>query len=276
MNKSLIPASATPLETVARTIGIEEIPWNVAVLEASKVLVPELQADTPAKYIESREGPGGRMLDYTPWPYAARKLTQVFGPTWSFTLVDKPQIIDLPDIPAKGHRRDCSSKCTDRRHTQPTVQKEVIVCMRLTTPISPVGHEGFGEAKYYPNSNDASLGNALQAAQSIALRRLAARLGIGLDLYEKTEGQGADLIAEQSDRAKAKANWKATLGSLGITELQAIKLLSAALADGDEDALPSLKDCLTATGYEGPAAYDSLAATLLATHDAIYTTVRGE
>lgn len=257
----LLPEEGEGEGGVPPNLRVGEIPWNVAIINEAKRLNPTLQKKTPREYIESHKGPGGKWLDYTPWPYAARCMTDAVGPTWSFTVVGEPKIFDLPSLPAAGHR-DCNpARCTNKKHTDPRPQQEVVIHMRLTHPLCPEGQEGFGSSKFFPDNPEASFGDAFQSAQSVALRRIVARLGPGLDLYEKGDKMGRDTIENASEAAQTKALWRKVVREAGLTEALAVGLVSKSIT-GDPEALGTVTDCLDATGLEGAAAYLDLIARL--------------
>lgn len=227
-----VPVSAQPLPVLAKDDPI------------AGPVVKHLLRKTPASMIQKRRGPGGITLSYVPWAYAARRLVETFG-TYSFEIVGEPRNIELPDLPAKPARGSRAGTPARRR-------TEVMVTMRLSIgrrddPITII--ESVGSSIYYPDNPDGSFGDSIQAAQSYALRRAAARLGIALDLYANTDESPVDTAAED-----AKTAWRSALSQQGFTEQAAVTILSERMTS-DATALPTIRDCLDATGEEGPAAY---------------------
>jgi hypothetical protein len=136
--------------------------------EAQKVLSKK----TPKSAIYTRPGPYGKALDYTPWAWVAQQLNKAFGPAWSIKYIADPKMDG----------------------------GEVLVMIELSTPLG--FQQAFGSHKYQLNNPNASYGDALQSATSKALRRAAARWGIGLDLYLGDTDNGEMLEEEKEEWAK--------------------------------------------------------------------------
>lgn len=177
-------------------------------IEVLKDMASRLSRKTPKAARLQRVGGGGTMLTYAPWPYVAGQLNEVFGPTWSFTLVGEPQRTPLPPLPPR------------RPGEGPREREEVIVTVRLATPLGV--QEAVGSHTYWPSNPDALYGDVLQAAQSKALRRAAARWGVALDLYfDEDEARNSSPEFLAAGRAFA-----ATIKTLGIPQDEAFAALS--------------------------------------------------
>lgn len=214
-------------------------------------LVKNLLRKTPPALISKREGPGGMMLSYVSWAVVARRLTEAFG-VWSFQMMGNPVEIEMPPT-KKGQAR-----------------KEVMVTMCITTPSIPGWSvEGTGSAVYFPETEQA-YSDVIQSAESYALRRIAARIGPGQDLYAQTEEPQKD--PELEDAIK---EWKAELNSQGLPPAMAIAVISTAVVK-DPKGFKTLKDALDATGKEGAAAYQSIISILRSAAKSVSTKTNSE
>ena len=250
-----------PIEAeVTAIVPIDVAPVLAKDHPTMRVVVEKLTQPTPKGARKTRAGPGGVKLTYAPWAYAAGVLNDVFGPTWGMEFIGEPKRLELPDLPAK-HTAKCAAAAA-RPSAKPCVEhlprkrEEVMVTVRLRTPWGC--QEATASHTFWPSNDDSLYGDVVQAAQSMALRRAAARWGIALDLYANVSDD-----AETSDPgiADARAAWKSALGQHGLTEMLAIPKLSEKLA-GDATLLPTITDCLTATGEAGAKAYWALIALL--------------
>ena len=135
--------------------------------------------------IQQRPGPKGKVLDYIPHGYVRDQLNKVFGPFWS------EESIDI----SPGRKYDVieytKQVLNERTKVLETVEvKEIIVMTLLTVRIYNVDGELIAECSH-PGSGgkvwekNISFADALQSAQSEALKRAAFSLGrkFGLQLY---------------------------------------------------------------------------------------------
>ncbi len=214
-------------------------------------LVESLLRKTPTNLISKREGPGGMMLSYVSWAVVARRLTEAFG-VWSFEMIGQPAVIDMPPT-KKGQER-----------------KEIMVTMCITTPTIPGWRvEGCGSSIFYPETEQA-YSDVIQSAESYALRRIAARIGPGQDLYAVTEEPEKDPILDD-----AIASWKKELNDLEVPSVTAIALISKEMVN-DPKGLKTLNDALDATGKEGAEAYNQLVTILRTAVEAVSETKNSE
>lgn len=219
---------------------------------AAKKMMRRLSRKTPKSVIKHRPGPmvGGQRMQfaYIPWPYVARTLNEVFGPTWGRQVLSMEQV-PMPDRPAK-HDLSCDygRKSCAKHKARKSVQ--MVAHVRITTPWST--QDAIGAHLWFPDNPEVGPGDAQQSAVSKGMVRAAANLGIGLDL--KTELP--DEVDMEADFAQqdARGAWKSALRQHGLTQTAAVSILSERLAQ-DKDALNSLDDCLAATGLEGADAY---------------------
>lgn len=140
------------------TDGLEVVPVSINVGVINKDQSEALRKKFPAKLIKKRPGPGGKMFRYVAWADVAERMNEAFSISgWSFTYLAAPKL--------EGN--------------------EVIVGVRLATPVGTF--DAYGGHKVLANNPNASYADAVQAATSKALRRAAARLGVGLHLYQNDE-----------------------------------------------------------------------------------------
>ena len=168
--------------------------------EGTDSLKKKLTARTPVKKIQSREGPGGMRLDYIPWSYAAERLNEAFPAMWSFEYIGDPK---LTDKTVKG--KPC---------------KEVTVHVRLITPLGT--QEAWGNSIFDPSNPNGKIGDSIQGAGHIALRRAASHWGIGLDLY----GSEEDTIEVDSEVLNARAAFKSCMYVLDLSMEQVLGAVS--------------------------------------------------
>lgn len=120
-----------------------------------------LSSPTPKRMIYTRPAKGGGApWRYAPVPWVEEMLNTIFNYAWSFSILD---------VVEKG--------------------EEVIVKGRLVIHLNDgteVHKEDFGMDEHIKNKDKvivSSFGNVCKAAKSDCLKRCAAQLGIGLDLY---------------------------------------------------------------------------------------------
>jgi hypothetical protein len=210
-------------------------------IEVAQDIVKKLSVKVPKNMTWTRAGPGGRQLTYIPWAYCCRVLNDTFGPDWSHTYSRADiEECELEPIPAKPARPG--------KPATPAVRRiEMAVTATLITPWGR--HTATAGHLYYPSNGEQLKADAIQSAASKALTRAAARIGIGLDLrlHDREED---DLPAAQAAAAVATSDlFMDACGEYGLTEAQAIALLSETIA-GDQNALPSLADVVAGGGYE--------------------------
>jgi recombination DNA repair RAD52 pathway protein len=132
--------------------------------DRAAALTAVLAQRTPKEAVRYREGPGGRKIPYVEGAWVIRQLNLAFGWDWDFEIRDR-QVITGPDgKPA-----------------------EVVVLGRLTCRLPDgrvVVKEDFGSEAFKPG---VQAGDVFKSAATDALKRCARALGVGLDLYERTE-----------------------------------------------------------------------------------------
>ena len=145
----------------------------------TKAQLKILTAPTPEEDILSRPG-GGFEMSYVTGEYVKRTLLKVFGAHWRYDLLDVKE-----------------------------TASEVIVTLSLEYPVTLTANNGstiledMGRiVEVGAASNRGGYGGALKAALTDALKRAATHLGIGLDLYHKTQESKAQ---GKQDRIEAKA-----------------------------------------------------------------------
>lgn len=158
--------------------------------EGTQELLKKLTKKTPANVVKSREGPRGMMFDYVPWAYVAQRLNEAFPAMWSFEYIGDP-------------------KMTDKTVNNKQV-KEVTVHVRLITPLGT--QEAWGNNIFDPSNPNGKIGDSIQGAGHIALRRAAAHWGIALDLYAN---EPEDEIEE--DVMAARTSFKSCMSVLGMS-----------------------------------------------------------
>lgn len=135
---------------------------------SEKQLIALVQ-QTPAKYVKTRQGRGGRQFSYTTVSYVQDRLNQIFGWGWSF------QVKDHGQSPQGSLWVLGSLTILDPKTRQIVVTKEQ-----------------FGSSEYKTGSNGKEVDYAddLKSATSDALKKCASLLGIALDLYATEEVAG--------------------------------------------------------------------------------------
>lgn len=206
-------------------------------LTISRVIQDKLGRNTPTEYVRKRKGGGGKTFSYVPWGYVARVLNEVFGPTWSLTYDPEKDVkhMALPPLPA----REPSGTTPGRPQTP---REEVMVTVTLTTPFGT--QTATASHTYFPDNDAILYGDVIQSAVSKALRRAAARLGVGLDLYLQDD---ADDFTDGIVALESPDPFKDACRGHGLTAKQGIALVSKALAD-DSTALTTLADCIEVAG----------------------------
>ena len=158
-----------------------------------------LSKGTSKKDIRKRQGPAGMSFSYIPWNKVAQRMNEAFGPAnWSREIIER-EIFD----------GGTSAKPT----------KEVVVVVRVTTPQAI--SEAYGGSTWFVNSG--SFSDAAQSAVSKAFRRCCAPFGIGLDLYDGDDEDGAS--EEVND---ARTAMTSCIKQLGISNKKALELLNNA------------------------------------------------
>ena len=122
-------------------------------------------AETPADFIKTRKGKGGKEFKYTEVGYTIAKLNEAFSPVgWDFEVVEEKVI-------------ESGGKIT-----------EVWVKGKLTVIDHKngwrVSKNQYGTKKHYGDkSEDNLLGDTLKSAASDALKKCASLFGVALDVY---------------------------------------------------------------------------------------------
>jgi recombination DNA repair RAD52 pathway protein len=115
---------------------------------------------TPAKYIKTRPGAGGRSFKYVDTAYVVNELNRLFGLFWEWKIADKK--IDATDIWIQG---ELTVKNTDGFSITKT---------------------GFGGSKVKTSTSTGKpldISNDLKAASTLALKKAASLFGIASDIY---------------------------------------------------------------------------------------------
>lgn len=177
------------------------VPKTSGVLDL-EVTQKKLGAKTNKNKIKYKPGSGNARYAYVSWAYVAQRLNDAYGEgCWS---------------------REILSETTQPFNENGKTGVEIIVKCRIITPTG--FSDAYGSAKYYSNNPMGSYGNSAQSALSVATRRAAAPMGIGLDLYAK-EDLDEDLVSE--DILDAKAAYKSFIRTIGINEISALSILKS-------------------------------------------------
>lgn len=162
-----------------------------AVIDADKLKA--LRSKFPAKDVYKRPGPAGMRFSYIPWAKVAQRLNAAFGENgWTFTYLHAPKVDG----------------------------DEVVVGTRLQCPLGVF--DAYASKKRLANNKNANLGDDIQAATSQALKRAAARMGIGLELYLKEE----EIVEVPEEILQTQAALRSVMTMHEINQVQAIELLT--------------------------------------------------
>lgn len=182
----------------AKENGLETIPPTeppTTLIPAQGMLLQEaMNGDIEEWAIQERQGPGGRMLKYIPHGYVRDQLNRVFGPFWSETALDVKPGCKYDIVYYENERED------PRTHVKTMKPvREIIVMTELRIRIysntgellSEETHPGAGGKIW---ENNIAFADALQSAQSEALKRAAFSLGrkFGLQLYYDDDERRAE------------------------------------------------------------------------------------
>lgn len=209
MTQSLVPYNTQPL-----TVGEAK----TEMVETRK----KLRRKTPPKLLKKRPGPIDRrtgkrvMFTYAPWAYSALSMIDAFNGNYSTEVLDEKEVKLSPT--QKGGER-----------------YELIVKVRVSTPLG--SHEAYGGNIYYPDNAEQGKADALQAARSKAFRRAVAMFGPGLDLYFEEDAVTEDASPVEDN----KAVWRAACAKIGLTEGNAIAMISE-YKTGDQNTLTTLAE----------------------------------
>lgn len=172
--------------------------------EQGRRLADAMNGDIDAWAIQSRPGPGGRVLNYIPHGYVRDQLNKVFGPFWS----------EIPLDVLPGQKYDIVEYEVEREDQRTHVKtskrvKEVITMIELRIRIyaadggliSEETHAGSGGKIW---ENNISFADVLQSSQSEALKRAAFPLGrkFGLQLYYDDAERRAEWQEKFAPRVK--------------------------------------------------------------------------
>lgn len=157
---------------------------------SEKQLIALVQ-QTPAKYVKTRQGRGGRQFAYTTVSYVQDRLNQIFGWGWSF------QVKDHGTSPQGSIWVLGSLTILDPKTRQVVVTKEQF---------------GSSEYKLDRSGKETDYADDLKSATSDALKKCASLLGIALDLYateevagdikERVRGVVQDIINKRKEEAQ--------------------------------------------------------------------------
>lgn len=170
------------------------VPYNPNGHVVSEDALTALREKFRKSEVKKRPGPGGKTFSYIPWAKVAQRLNKAFGETgWTFTYLMAPKM--------QG--------------------EEVVVGVRLQCPLGVF--DAYASKKHFSNNPNANYGDTIQGATSIALRRAAARMGVGLELYmdEKAEAE-VELTPEVTE---AQAALKSAMRTMHYTQTDAIEML---------------------------------------------------
>lgn len=152
-----------------------------------------LAAETPAQFVKTKPGRGGKKVQYIEGGYVVSQLNAAFSPFgWEFEIVEQGQ--------------------TDRKNENSS-EGEVWVRGKLTI-VDHVNGYRVSKTQYgqHPIHNKVPIGDAFKSAGTDALKKCASMLGIGLDIYwgqldlpekEKPQTTPKQDKAELFERAKA-------------------------------------------------------------------------
>jgi recombination DNA repair RAD52 pathway protein len=133
---------------------------DTALTTIEKNVLSTFTKKTPAKYIKSRPGAGGRTFKYVDTAYVVNELNRLFGIFWEWKIADKQ--IDDKNIWLQG---ELTIKNTDGFSITKT---------------------GFGGSKIKKSSQTnepIDISNDLKAASTLALKKAASLFGIASDIY---------------------------------------------------------------------------------------------
>lgn len=156
---------------------------DLTLLENSFLNVNQLQflhKTTPEKYIKSRPAKGGGQWKYISGGYVKKTLNLMFAWDWDFEILE--QLVLHGEAIVKG-------KLTVRTNGRTVVKTQFgnkdIIYKRLQE----------GETERQP----LSIGNDLKAAATDCLKKCAAELGIGADIYNREEFESFIIVEESEE-----------------------------------------------------------------------------
>lgn len=135
----------------------------VSKVDLSPVQRGMLEQPTPAVYIRMKPGRGGRQVRYIEGGFVINRLNQVLGPlNWSFKVTERGE--------------------TTRKNEQ-SAEGEVWVYGEMTIHDHKSGASVIkGQFGQHPIHKNVPIGDAYKAAETDSLKKVAAMLGIGLDV----------------------------------------------------------------------------------------------
>jgi len=161
----------------------------------TKAQLKILTAPTPEEDILSRPG-GGYEMSYVTGEYVKRTMLEVFGAHWRYDLLEVKE-----------------------------TASEVVVTLALEYPLvlnakngSTILEEMGRIVEVGASSNRGGYGGALKSALTDALKRAATHLGIGLDLYHKTQESKSQNRAERKSEKAAQMVEKAKPAAVQVAE----------------------------------------------------------
>jgi hypothetical protein len=137
---------------------------------------------TPKSVIKRRPGKGGQAFSYVPHGYVTATLNKAFGFHWSFEVLpngrgDRYEVIQGIETINKAGKKVLTP-------TSVIVQGRLTVFVhnpdKMSEVIATFSKDSTGEKEFLPGM---TWGAHIKAAESDALKRCAARLGIANDLY---------------------------------------------------------------------------------------------
>lgn len=137
---------------------------TLAQIALSTNQVAALTAPTPAQYVRTKPGRGGKKVSYVEGGYVTNQLNKVFGPmNWSFKVTERGET---------------------QRKNENNAEGEVWVYGELTIHDHKRGYNvAKGQYGQHPIHLKVPYGDALKAAETDALKKCASLFGIALDVY---------------------------------------------------------------------------------------------
>lgn len=167
---------------------------------------------TPKKYIKTREGKGGRKLDYVDTPYIIATLNGLFGFMWDFEIMEEStpaeaMLFESVRVKGKLTVHDTKGNCVTKMNygSQPLAFKK--------------------NADHTEKNLSTELGDAYKGSASDCLKKCSSMFGIALDVYsgdtnkEREAGPAEDdgIIDAETTEDKAIVLTTAQIGLLFAT-----------------------------------------------------------
>lgn len=236
-------------------VVIPDVPTNghiSLIPQQGQLIADAMNGDIDKWAIQTRPGPGGRVLSYLPHGYIRDQLNKVFGPFWS----------ELPVDISPGKKYDIVEYSIERENARTHIKeskqvKEVVVMTELRiriygsdgSLISEETHPGSGGKIW---ENNIPFADVLQSAQSEALKRAAFPLGrkFGLQLYYDSEEKRAEWQEKFNPKpAESPKNIGQLLGWMErekISDEEFINAVGRDISELKERDVPEIVEQLTA------------------------------